>query len=79
MSRLEKMREYRSHLVNEVNALVDAYIANPAGTDVAALNLRVRTMQERVRLMNVEIDKLMAIELGRKGAQPHVQYQLAHA
>jgi hypothetical protein len=77
MTRLEHMRLYRSHLVNEVNALVDKYLAKPQATDLAVLHERVRTMQNRVLTMNVEIDKQMAIQLGRKDAQKEVEFASA--
>jgi len=72
MTRVEHMRLYRSRLVNEMNSLVDNYIANPESTDVGNLNDRVRMLGERVRIMNVEIDKLEAIRYGRTDAQPNV-------
>ena len=72
---LQRMREYRSLLANEVNALVNNHVTNgtpPAG--IHALATRVCLLEDRMRMMNFEIDKQMAIQLGRKDAQKEVEF-----
>lgn len=75
MNRLEHMRYRRSLLMDSVNAIVDEHIAlgRPAENCIPLFN-QVELLNHRIRLMNIEIDKLMAIELGRKDAQPEVQF-----
>jgi hypothetical protein len=75
MNRLEHMRYHRSLLMDSVNAIVDEHIAlgRPAENCIPLFN-QVELLNQRIRLMNIEIDKLMAIELGRKDAQPEVQF-----
>ncbi len=82
MTRLEHMRLYRSHLADESRALADHYVrASGTSPDTCPqLQVRLNTMQLRMRLLNEEIDKLMAVELGSKDAQPNVPaFALAHA
>jgi hypothetical protein len=69
------MRYRRSLLMDSVNAIVDEHIAlgRPAENCIPLFN-QVELLNHRIRLMNIEIDKLMAIELGRKDAQPEVQF-----
>jgi len=58
-----------------VNAMVDEHLeAGAPAENYLPMYHQVQIMQQRVRSMNVEIDKLMAIELGRKDAQPEVQF-----
>ena len=71
MTRLEHMRLYRSHLTNEVRTLADRYIT-ATGTspdNCPSVRGRIDVIQLRMRPLNDEIDKLMAIQLGRKDAQ----------
>jgi hypothetical protein len=73
MNRLEHMRLYRSRLSNEVRALIDNHVANGTSpADVPFLADRICVLQARVRLMNVEIDKLEAIRYGLRGVAPEV-------
>ena len=77
MKRIERLREYRTRLSNDVQKLASRTLDGDAAR---ARNARVDILQLRMRLLNSEIDKLMAIELGRKDAQPNVpEYELAHA
>jgi hypothetical protein len=78
MTRVERLREYRSRLANEIRSLVDKHLENGAPIDtIPELQVQLRLMQDRMRIMNVEIDKRMAIQLGRKDAQKEVEYASA--
>jgi hypothetical protein len=75
MTRLEQMRQYRSILTNDILAIINKHIedGNPLDTLPALqASSRVRTMQQRVRTMNVEIDKLEAIRYNLPEAKPDV-------
>jgi hypothetical protein len=80
MNRTEHMRLYRSKLVNEVNAIVDEHIAlgRPAENCIPLFN-QVELLNQRIRLMNIEIDKLEAIRYRLKEAQPEVPQDLQPA
>jgi hypothetical protein len=71
-AKLKRMRLYRSHLVNEVNQLVDQHLANPRATNVRKLVKRVDMIQARVRNMNIEIDKQESIRHNLKDQQREV-------
>jgi hypothetical protein len=60
--RIVKLREYRSRLVNEVHAKTDKFIVDlQAGNRVPeTFGPYVRKVQDRVRLINAEIDRLIA-------------------
>jgi hypothetical protein len=81
MTRLEKMRQYHATLANEVRTLADNYIQSrgTAPDFCPALQNRIDLMQMRMQSLNIEIDKQMAIELGRKDAQVHVPQEFCNA
>jgi hypothetical protein len=61
MTRLEHLREYRSRLVNDVVAKTDKFIVDvQSGKPVPeTFGPYVRNVQERVRLINAEVEKLV--------------------
>jgi len=81
MTRLEQMRQYRATLANDVRQLADRYVeASGTSPDTCPpLKQRIDQMQMRMRSLNLEIDKQMAIELGRKDAQPNVPLEFCAA
>jgi hypothetical protein len=82
MTRLEQLRHYRMLLQNDSQRLVEKFIADGETVEAGkVLSASIDRLHERQRLLDSEIDKLMAIELGRKDAQPNVseEFQLAHA
>jgi hypothetical protein len=76
MTRLEQMRLYRSHLANEARSLADHYVkSSGTGPDTCPqVQARLNLLQQRMRSLNSEIDKLEAINYGRVDAQPHAQF-----
>ena len=63
MKRLEKLREYRSRLFNDVSNRVDKYLADGCQPSKAiALNNYVRKCQLRIRLINAELDRHIAAD-----------------
>jgi hypothetical protein len=79
--RLRMLRAYRAVLANEVRARAAHYVqSSGCGPDnCPQLMAYIKLRQDRIRLMNVEVDKLMAIELGRKDAQCAVPQELLTA
>jgi hypothetical protein len=61
MKRLKKLREYRSRLVNDVDQRMTKFIADGMKPErMPALTDFVRKSNFRVRIINTEIDKLIA-------------------
>jgi hypothetical protein len=61
MTHIQRLREYRSRMVNELNTKVDTFLADghPA-EQVIPLHNYINKVQTRVRLLNTEIDHLEA-------------------
>jgi hypothetical protein len=80
MNRLEHMLHHRSLLMDSVNAIVDEHIAlgRPAENCIPLFN-QVELLNQRIRLMNCEIDKLLAIRHGHKDAQREVPLEFQTA
>lgn len=63
MLRLKRLREYRSRIFNDMNSRVDKFIADgmpPKNAPV--LGDYVRKCQFRIRIMNEEIDRIIAAD-----------------
>lgn len=61
MDRLEGLREYRSRLTNDLNQKVDKFFSDGRPVEQALpLSEYMATVQSRVRLINAEVDKLVA-------------------
>jgi hypothetical protein len=80
MTRIDNMRRYRALLGNEVQTLVEKFIAGGCTKeDGLVMSAKIDAIHQRQRLMNIEIDKLMAIQLGRKDAQVNVPLEFCNA
>lgn len=64
MTRVEKLREYRSRLIQEVDAKIDAFIADgrPA-MQALALSDHIAKVHQRAHLIDLEVDKEMEKQL----------------
>jgi hypothetical protein len=71
--KLQKMRQYRTLIHDEVQTAVESFIAAGCTRDAGEqLSPKIEMLHLRERLMNVEIDKLEAIRYGRTDAQPNI-------
>ena len=63
MKRLTRLREYRSRIFNDMNGRVDKFIADGMPPKQATkVGDYVRKCQFRIRIMNAEIDRLIAAD-----------------